>query len=144
MNSWKHDTWWVAVSFTFVCGISLGGFICSLWETEQPARQTPTAYIQTIYEPAPCYDYTSEMHELAILREAVAREQEIREAKDYFMLLDGGIIYPSPVAYFEGKRSEPGKLAPETINSLFYEFDEIQAAKEWFERDRRDPTERVK
>jgi hypothetical protein len=44
----------------------------------------PVRYIQTVYEPAPCHDYTSEMNELAILREAARREQEIREAKNYF------------------------------------------------------------
>jgi len=80
MNSWKHDTWWFAASFAFVCGISLGGYICSLWEGKQLERH----YVQTVYEPAPCHDYTSEMHELAILREAASREQEFREAKNYF------------------------------------------------------------
>ena len=65
MNSWKHATWTFAVSFAFVCGIALGGFICSLWN-----------------------------------------EHEVE------------VIYPSPVVYFEGKRSEPGRLAPETINAI--------------------------
>lgn len=43
MNSWKHDTWWFAVSFAFVCGISLGGFIGSLWD--EKSQTCPPAFI---------------------------------------------------------------------------------------------------
>ena len=44
------------------------------------------------------------------------------------------IIYPSPVVYSEGKRSEPGVISLDTLHAI-----EIQTAREMFGGKMRDP-----
>jgi hypothetical protein len=78
--NWKFWSYAAVLVFGVLVGIGIG----VVGTANKPKAVEPVRYVVTVNVPVDCPDYTSELHELKILREAAKVEQEIREAKNYF------------------------------------------------------------
>src|SRR3990172_3754440 len=61
----KHQAFWFVVSFAFVAGLSLGGFLCSLVKSEQPPAIAPI-HVIVHYQPVEQTHYEQWVGEVAI------------------------------------------------------------------------------
>ena len=88
MKSWKDQAFWFCMSFGSVAGFVLGVFIGTIIIKERGVEQPTTVHVIIHYQPVEQTHFEQWVGEVAV--------NELRK----------------------GKRSEPGKLSPETIRSI--------------------------